>query len=321
MAGIGFGTWPLGGRAYGVVDPPDAIAALERAIDRGIRLFDTADIYGDGRAEGFIGDVVPDRSEFLVITKVGYVSELGGGQCFSSDYIRRAVKNSTNRLNRRRLDVLLLHSPPESVLRSGEAFEEFDRLLEEGAIAHAGVSLRTVSDWKWAVQWANCKYVEVILNLLDQRPIDVGLVEFAHAHGMSVIARVPLCFGLLSGRHESGARFNAGDQRSRWPPEQMDAWISSAARFRFLERRGRSMTRAALAFCCGLGEAVCPIPGMKSVEQVDHNVGGCAVENALSDSEMRACREIWRELTWLPPDARSGLGPQPGPAGEANRRP
>ena len=305
MTQIGFGTWPLGGQAYGPVEVSTATEALKAALDCGIGLFDTADIYGDGRVETLIGNVIPKASEALITSKAGYVTERGNDQDFSARHLRQAVEGSLRRLRRDELDILLLHSPPEEILRAGEAFLTLDRMREEGIAKKTGVSLRTIDSWNAALQWPHCDVIEVVLNLLDQRPIDACLLEAARARNVRIIARVPLCFGFLSGRHVLGASFPQSDQRSRWPRVQLDAWIEAVQCFRFLEHENRSMTQSALAFCCSLPSVDWVIPGMKSVDQVLHNVRAGEMANRLRTVDLEIIRGIWQKLRHLPPGAKS----------------
>jgi len=107
---------------------------------------------------------------------------------------------------------------------------------------------------------------------------------------------------VLSGRFLPGQEFPPQDQRARWPRQQMDAWIRGAERFRFLERPGRSMGQAALAFCLAGPGSVFAIPGMKSVPQVRENVmAATSPDMALSPKELTAVRVLWKELHDLPP--------------------
>lgn len=298
---IGFGTWPLGGRSYGAVEEATAIAAVEKAVELGVRLFDTANIYGDGRAEELLGRTISTRDDVVIVSKAGYVAETESRQDFTESHLRRSVEGSLRRLRRGSLEVLLLHSPPEEVLLDGRACDVLDRLRGEGVAGRAGVSLRTLDSFDAALAWDGCSVVELILNLLDQRPVDSGMIERAAQRGVEVIARVPLCFGLLSGRHNAGATFPQGDQRSRWPRNQLDLWVEGAERFRFLTHERRSLAQAALAFCTGLPGVTYAIPGMKTPAQVEHNVAAARPECQLTPAEMDAAREIWRGLRHVPP--------------------
>jgi aryl-alcohol dehydrogenase-like predicted oxidoreductase len=296
---IGFGTWGLGGRAYGTLRQDAAFAAIRTALELGVDLFDTANIYGDGRAERILGKALPADSSVAIISKCGYVREGSSEQVFTRDALRRSVEKSLMRLRRPRLDVLLLHSPPRHALLAGEAFAALDEMRSEGLVDTTGISLRSVDDWELATRWEGCSVVELILNLLDQRAVDRGITEEAEDAGIVLIARVPLCFGLLSGRHRPGAEFRRGDQRSRWPREQLDAWITGAARFGFLARDGRTLAQAALAWVIAQPAVRAAIPGMKTPEQVRENVAAHKVQ--LEPEELQFARATWQEVTSVVP--------------------
>jgi len=298
---IGFGTWPLGGRSYGPVKKEIAVEALEESLIQGIRLFDTADIYGDGRVEKLLGQVLAEIPDAKIISKAGYITETDSKQDFSESHIRLALKESLQRLRREKLYIFLLHSPTVEILKKGQAFKVLDSLRQEGLVTKTGVSLRTLDTLELVLKWPNCQVIEVIFNLLDQRPIDVGLLDLACERGIEIIARVPLCFGLLSGKYKVGHKFPEGDQRSRWPQEQIDAWIKGTEQLRFLEHYNRSLTQAALAFCISLRGVKWVIPGMKTREQVQHNATAGRPEFRLTDSEIKAVRHVWYNLKNLPP--------------------
>jgi aryl-alcohol dehydrogenase-like predicted oxidoreductase len=305
MSPIGFGTWPLGGRAYGPVEESVAVAAIEKALELGIRLFDTANIYGDGRAEELLGRTISGLDNVIIISKVGYLTEVGSDQDFSESHMRYSVEGSLRRLRRNKLEALLLHSPTEDVLLQGEAFKTLSRFKQEGIVEQTGVSLRTLDSFEAVIDHGDCTMIELILNLLDQRPIDKCLLQRAMERNIQIIARVPLCFGLLSGGYQSGHTFASDDQRSRWPHDQLDKWIMGVERFRFLEQSWRSMTQAALAFCIGVPGVSYAIPGMKTPEQVEHNVVAGNPLYRLTSSEMSTTRHLWQDLKHIPPQPRS----------------
>lgn len=302
---IGFGTWPLGGRSYGPVEESVAIAAIEKALDLGVMLFDTANIYGDGRVEELLGRTLSTLNDVIIVSKVGYISESESRQDFSESHMRRSVEGSLRRLKRNKLEVLLLHSPTQDVLLDKDVCKTLLGFRREGIVERTGVSLRTLDSFEAAIKCDDCSVIELILNLLDQRPIDLDLLERAAKHNIEIIARVPLCFGFLSGHYQLGDTFSPSDQRSRWAREQLDKWITGAERFRFLEHPRRSMTQAALAFCIGLPGVTYVIPGMKTPAQVEHNLAAGCPEYWLTKSEMSKARHIWQGLKHIPPQQKS----------------
>jgi aryl-alcohol dehydrogenase-like predicted oxidoreductase len=297
---IGFGTWPLGGRAYGAIDDSTAIAALEQAIDYGVRLFDTANIYGDGRAEKLLGKVVSGIPDVLIVSKAGYIAEMKPEQNFTPTYLKSSLEGSLERLNLNCIDIFLLHSPHQKVLIDGHAFDVMEEMKRQGIVNKTGVSLRSVNDFELALKYSGCQVIEVIFNLLDQRPIDTGLLDQASQRGIEIIARVPLCFGLLTNKYKVGSVFPVGDQRSRWTREQMDSWIQGSECFNFLVHSERSLTQAAIAFCVNCQGVKYTIPGMKTPEQVRHNVVSSQSNYRLTAAEFSQVRKLWSSLKELP---------------------
>lgn len=304
-ATIGYGTWPLGGWAYGSVLDTEVRDALQTAYDAGIRLFDVANIYGDGRVERLIGEVFGGSETIKVLTKGGYLTEAGGEQDFSVDHLVRGARRSLSRLQRPVLDGFLLHSPPDEFINSNQIGNVLEQIAMSGVAREVGISVRTVEQGLRALELPNVAWIEVILNLLDQRAIDAGLLARAAQSGIKVIARVPLCFGFLTGKFREQAVFGGTDHRTRWSGAQIELWRGGAERFRHLERPERSMAHAAIAFCLQSDGVHCVIPGMKSVRQVAHNVRASSTTCRLSHQEWHAARSTWTQLTHVPPGSMS----------------
>lgn len=293
---IGLGTWPLGGNAYGSVDELTARVTVTRALETGIGLFDTADVYGGGSVETLLGSMLPASSE--IVGKVGYLSESADSQDFGGEHVTAAVLSSLRRLGRPTLDVLLLHSPPASALTDDRVRATFERVVENGWASRIGVSLRSVYDGEAALSWSAVSDVEVILNAIDQRAIDTGLVDECRRRGIRILARLPLCSGMLSGNYRPGHRFPPADRRSRWPGEQVDAWLRAADELACVTTDGDVM-RAALQFLLAM-DGVVPIPGMKTASQVERSVE--ASRHRADAKEYETVRDLWRnKFAALPP--------------------
>ncbi len=144
VARIGLGTWPIGGRAYGEVDEATAIDTMVAALDAGVRLFDVADIYGEGRSELLLGQATAGRDDVVVIGKAGYLDEAGARQDFRPSYLRDALSASLERMGRSQIDTLLLHSPPQDILDSSKVRAGMEALVEKGLVKRVGVSLRHI---------------------------------------------------------------------------------------------------------------------------------------------------------------------------------
>jgi aryl-alcohol dehydrogenase-like predicted oxidoreductase len=286
---IGLGTWGLGGKAYGSVQRDVAIKTIEEAIKLDVRVFDTANIYGDGRAEELLGATLPNNKDYTIITKVGYIKEFSYTQDFSEKAIVTSVNRSLARLQRNSIDILLLHSPDIAILNNDTVKFFLETMIAQGIIGRVGVSVRDIASIQQAVNWSACSVIEVVFNLLDQRVLDNGLLELCDKNNIDVIARVPLCFGILTGKYKENPVFT--DQRSRWSVSQLNRWVQGARLFSFLETQKRSLSQAALAFCIFQSGISWVIPGAKSPEQLEQNTSNIYI----TENEIVKIRSIWKE--------------------------
>lgn len=204
---VGLGCWQLGGD-WGVVDDPPAV--LEASADAGVTLFDTADVYGDGRSESLIGEF--GASRVVVATKVGRRVALDPA-LYTPDALRSWVDRSRAHLRVDTLDLVQLHCPPEAVYSDDRVFAALDDLIGEGRIAAYGVSVETCAQALAAIARPRLSVVQIILNCLRLKPLD-EVLPAAREAGVGILARVPLASGLLSGRYDETTSFAADDHRS-----------------------------------------------------------------------------------------------------------
>ena len=212
---VGLGTWQLGAD-WGDVSREEAFAVLEASADAGVTFFDTADVYGDGRSEQFIGEFLrqrgDDRPRITVATKMGRRVEQRP-ESFVLDSFREWTDRSRENLGVERLDLVQLHCPPTPVYSDDSVFDALDTLVDEGAIASYGVSVETVDEALTAIRRPHVASVQIILNAFRLRPFDEVLPAAAEA-GVGIIARVPLASGLLSGLYTDATSFAADDHRT-----------------------------------------------------------------------------------------------------------
>ena len=210
---IGLGTWQLGAD-WGDVDEADALAVLDAAHDAGVTLFDTADVYGDGRSETLIGRWLREHpgSGVTVATKMGRRMPQQH-ENYSLEHFRAWTDRSRTNLGVDTLDLVQLHCPPTSVYADDRIFDALDTLVDEGAIAAYGVSVEQVEEALTAIARPNVATVQIILNAFRLKPLD-EVLPAARAAGVGIIARVPLASGLLSGRYTLDTEFAPNDHRS-----------------------------------------------------------------------------------------------------------
>jgi aryl-alcohol dehydrogenase-like predicted oxidoreductase len=213
---VGLGCWQLGAD-WGAVSEDDALSVLSSAFDAGVRFFDTADVYGDGRSEQLIGRFLAGlgaaAASIMVATKVGRRADPFAPETFTEANLRDWVDRSRRNLGVDTLDLVQLHCPPTATFSDDAVFDVLDALRDEGALAGYGVSVETCAEALAAIARPSVVSVQIILNAFRLKPLDEVLPAAIEA-GVGIIARVPLASGLLSGRYTSNTTFAADDHRN-----------------------------------------------------------------------------------------------------------
>jgi aryl-alcohol dehydrogenase-like predicted oxidoreductase len=280
----------MGGDEWGAVDDRRSREVLRAALDHGVTLIDTADVYGLGHAEELVGEVLPASSEATVVTKVGWdiVTEprvVGGSRRrYDPPYLEEAVVASLRRLRRATIDVMLLHNPTRADVADGIAVGTLRRMQERGLVRWIGASVGSEDDAIAAID-QGIDVLEVPFNLVrywarDLRPrLDGGAV--------AVIAREPFERGLLTGKYGRDATFPAGDHRAGKGQAWLDAAMPALERARRIgDRRGLPPAAVALAYALAHSFVATAIAGARSVEQLVANIEHAAT--ALSPAELEA---------------------------------
>lgn len=285
---IGFGAWAIGGGemigetaiGWGDVDDNISKKAIHRALDLGINFFDTADIYGLNHSEEIIGKILGDHKEAIIATKVGNVARNKKFTTdYSKDYILKACESSLKRLKRESIDYYQLHTARMADLEKGECIEAMELLKKQGKIRYWGLSLNTFEPKPEADFLMECNLgsgFQLVLNILNQ--IAVPVMEKASKAGYGMIARMPLQFGLLTGKFDSGAEFPENDHRKgRLTREVVDAYREAMQPvWKLCEKYDIGKTQLALSFILGFDEVSVVIPGIRTPEQAEENTLGLA---------------------------------------------
>ncbi len=211
---IGLGAWFIGGM-YGEVTIDEAKAIIRRALDLGINVFDTADVYGNGLSERILGEELMGYDAY-VFTKVGYNIYEGKGskhtQLFTPDYIRYAALQSIRRLGRS-VNLLQLHNPPLDVIRSSNIHETLLELVKEGYVEHIGVALgpevNVLNEGLAAIE-SGYESIMFVFNILEQEPART-LIRLGDGK-VGLITRVPHASNLLTSSFT--LNFKPGDHRN-----------------------------------------------------------------------------------------------------------
>jgi aryl-alcohol dehydrogenase-like predicted oxidoreductase len=286
---ISLGTWQLGGD-WGSVSETDARAVLDASVGAGVTMFDTADVYGDGRSEQLIGGYLADNPDLdiFVATKIGRRSEQLAENYTLANF-RVWVDRSRANLRTETLDLVQLHCPPTAVFASDEVFDGLDTLVAEGAIANYGVSVETAAQALTAIARPRVASVQIILNAFRLKPLDQVLPAAIDA-GVGIIARVPLASGLLSGKYTAQTVFPADDHRNynrhgesfdvgeTFSGVDFGVGVEAAQAFSRLARgAGLEPATAALAWLAQRSGVSTVIPGARNAAQAGANAAAGAL--------------------------------------------
>jgi aryl-alcohol dehydrogenase-like predicted oxidoreductase len=210
---VGLGTWQLGGD-WGDVDDDTAGDVLEAALDGGVSLLDTADVYGDGRSEVRIRQALVTRAgRPFVATKAGRRADPFTAEQYTPENLRAWIDRSRRNLGVDTLDLVQLHCPPTAVYSDQRVYDALDSFVEDGAIAAYGVSVETVAEGLTALEHPGVQTIQVILNVFRRKPLE-ELLPAAQKAQVGILARVPLASGLLTGKYDESTEFPADDHRN-----------------------------------------------------------------------------------------------------------
>lgn len=285
---IGLGTWQLGAD-WGAVDEADATAVLAASVDAGVTLFDTADVYGDGRSESIIGRFLAERPGhgITVATKMGRRLPQEPAN-YVPEHFRAWTDRSRRNLGVDTLDLVQLHCPPTAVITDDATYDALDELVAEGAIAAYGVSVETCEQALAAIARPNVANVQIIFNAFRLKPLD-EVLPAAAAAGVAIFARVPLASGLLSGRYTAQTTFAADDHRTynrhgeafdrgeTFSGVDYETGLAAVAALTEALPDGVSLPQAALAWVAAQPGVTTVIPGARNVSQAQDNAAAAAL--------------------------------------------
>lgn len=283
---IGFGAWAIGGGAmigttaigWGDADDATSVKSIHAALDAGINFFDTADIYGLGHSEKMIGEEIGERTDVIIATKVGNVARNEQFSIdYSKEYILGACEASLKRLNRGVIDYYQLHTARLSHLQNGDCIEAMQQLQQQGKIRYWGLSLNTfepTADAEFLMNNNLGNGFQLVLNVINQKAL--SLLQPAAAKGYGIIARMPLQFGLLTGKFDKQVNFSDNDHRkNRLTKEIIDATLAATEPvWKLCSKYNCTKTQLALSYILSYKEVSTIIPGIRTAEQVKLNSEG-----------------------------------------------
>lgn len=284
---IGFGAWAIGGNAmvgdipigWGAANDEVSNLAISTALDRGINFFDTADFYGLGHSEVLLGKALEGNKNALIATKVGHRDKDGKiVMDYSRDYIIEACTASLKRLKRERIDYYQLHSARIPHLLQGDCIRAMEELQQAGKIRHWGLSLNSFEpspEAEYLIKHHHGAGFQLVFNLVNQ--VALPVMEQAHANGFGIIARMPLQFGLLTGKFSRNTSFSSDDHRSfRLNGEILNDALDILEHqvWPLCERYGTTKTGLALSFVLSYPAVSTVIPGIRTAAHAIDNTSG-----------------------------------------------
>ena len=272
--------------SFGYVDADaedDPVDVIHRAIDLGVSMLDTADVYGPFSNEELVGAAIHDRRDRVeVATKVGLLVGPNGGYPLDRDaspqHVRSAIDASLGRLRTDVVDLYYLHRiDPDVPLE--ETWGAMAELVDAGKVRALGLSEVTVAEAERAHTIHPVAAIQSEMSLWTRDPL-VDVVPWCAEHGARFVPFSPLGRGFLTGAI-SAASFDRSDFRSnnpRFTAEAVDANQAIVARVREVaERVGATPAQVALAWTLAQGEHVLPIPGTKRLRYLEQNLGAGGV--------------------------------------------
>lgn len=264
---LGFGAWQLGNTDFwGYMSIDEGVELVKSAISQGINFFDTAPGYAAGLSESILGaSILEHREDVVINTKFGHTAD--GETDFSVFSLREQIYESLERLQTDYLDSIVLHNPSMDILEGKTLhFQELKKLKAEGMIRAYGVSIDTYDEFKAVIDHVELDVVEILFNIFFQEPSK--LFKKAKEKGISIIAKVPLDSGWLTGKYDEFSEFYG--IRSRWDDETLHQRAALVRELKSITG-ANDLTKYAISFVLSYPEVTAVIPGIKSIDQLhDH---------------------------------------------------
>jgi aryl-alcohol dehydrogenase-like predicted oxidoreductase len=300
---MGLGCWAIGGNIFfqgmplgwSTVDDKESLKALQRGIEMGVNFIDTADIYGTGHSEKLVGKAIKGKRDKVVIaTKFGFTFEPGSREILSMEgdgspeYIRKAVKDSLSRLQTDYIDLYQLHLGEYPLDKAQQTRDALEDLVKAGKIRSYGWSTDNFERAAFFAQGNNCAAIQHIFNLFVGNK---NILHLCEEKNLASINRGPLAMGLLTGKYTEESKLPNDDVRSilHLMPDEYHIFFSESKPVKklleqldaireILKSNSRTLAQGALAWLWARSENTIPIPGFKTVKQVEENAGAIQFE-------------------------------------------
>lgn len=307
---LGMGCWAIGGPfqspdgryfGYGQVNDNESIETIQKALDLGIKFFDTADVYGTGHSEKILGKVLQEyRDDVVIATKFGSMFQEGTRKIYdkhtsASEYIRKAVFDSCRRLSTDFIDLYQYHWWECPIADAISVRDTLEDLVSEGIIGGYGWSTDDVSRAKIFAEGKNCLGIQYILNFTSNNP---EMIKLCEENKLISIIRSPLGYGLLTGKYTENYKL----AKDHWLSgiNLKEGYFAKMKKFANLLKEkltedGRTLAQAALGFVWALSETTIPIPGAKNRNQLIENAKALEF-GPLSNDVVKFIQESFLEI-------------------------
>jgi aryl-alcohol dehydrogenase-like predicted oxidoreductase len=308
ISAMGLGCWAIGGpwtydnepAGWGQIDDSESIRAIHYALEAGINFFDTAANYGCGHSERILGQAIAGRRDKVILaTKFGYIIDETNRVVARNDNevvkrIRQDCEASLRRLKTDYIDLYQFHRDDYALEKAGEVRDFLETLVQEGKIRWYGWSTVNPEGPRVFAQGEHCTAIQHWMNMGTDMPEMLAVCE---KYDQASIIRSPLGSGNLTGKFNSETVFPKDDMRSPWNM-RIDWWKQRFQRIgavrKFFAETGDARTQAqiALAWVWTRSPRTIPIPGFKTLAQVQENIQAMEF-GLLNDVQMQKIDEIF----------------------------
>jgi aryl-alcohol dehydrogenase-like predicted oxidoreductase len=308
VSAMGLGCWAIGGTAWigaqavgwGKVDDDESIRAIHRALELGVTFFDTADVYGCGHSERILCKALGGRrGDVVIASKFGrvFVEETRQitGSDASPEHIRKACDASLKRLGTDRIDLYQFHLGDWDIAEAETIRDTLEELCAAGKIRSYAWSTDDTERAGIFAEGANCTAVQHRLNIFQRND---PMIELCEEFNLASVNRTPLGMGLLTGKFTVDSKLPDDDVRSTWnfTEGRLAEGLQALDALReVLTQGGRTLAQGALGWLWAHSDATIPIPGFKTVAQIEENIGAASF-GPLKADQMREIERVLEKI-------------------------
>lgn len=315
VSALGMGCWAIGGLfwdgetplGWGEVDDNESIRAIHCALESGVNFFDTANVYGAGHSERVLARALAgQRDKVVIATKFHALFNENTRQVTGSDSspagIRKACEESLGRLETDYIDLYLFHDNGFPAEQAEPVRDVLEILVGEGKIRTYGWSTDFPKNAEFFANGQHCGAIELELHVLNDNPEILSICE---EHDLAAIDRSPLAMGLLTGKYSSATQVSIDDVRGEKSPEWMKYFKKGQPSPEFLQKvsavreiltsNGRTLAQGSLAWLWARSSQTIPIPGFRTVKQVQENAEAMKF-GPLTSEQMNEIDELLESL-------------------------